>query len=661
MVFSVNGSNNGDHGGAPDPDATVVSGLRALLGNYYWCWDEAVEGVFAALPTFRGSPYAAVASLSAEQRRRLDTPEWRARVEAARARQRAYLVAAPETRTIAYFSAEFGVHETLPIYSGGLGVLAGDHVKAASDLALPMVAVGLLYRRGYFRQVIDPSGWQREEYPELREELTGLHAELTADGAPLIVTVPMGGHDVAVRVWRADVGRVPIYLLDTRLPQNSEVDHWITAHLYGGDQDTRIRQEIVLGIGGVRVLRALGYHAVETYHMNEGHAAFLGLELARERVAGGASFAAACAAVGERCVFTTHTPVPAGHDAFPHELVTRYLGGYRERDLGCSEYDLLKLGGWGAFSMTELALHLSRSANGVSRKHGEVSRSMFPGRAIGSITNGVHHLTWTSEPFKRLFDQRLPGWRLDPARLADAVRIPADEARLAHDETKARLIAYINDEHPEAAFDADTLTIGFARRFATYKRGTLIFRDSLRLAQLAGRRLQLVYAGKAHPRDDTGKSFIQAIIREMHNCPVRAVFLDDYDMGLARQLISGVDVWLNNPRRPLEASGTSGMKGLLNGVPNLSVLDGWWLEGYDGSNGWAIGEHYAGGDEDEYDANSLYELLETSVIPDYYERPDAWTERMKRAIATAARFTSQRMVAEYADEIYEVKRAAARA
>jgi starch phosphorylase len=661
MEFGMNGSANHAGNGAGAPESGVVSGLRALLANYYWCWDEQIEAVFAALPTFRGSPYAAVASLSAEQRRRLETDEWRARVDAARARQRAYLATRPATRSVAYFSAEFGIHETLPIYSGGLGVLAGDHIKSASDLVLPLVAIGLLYRRGYFRQVIDPSGWQREEYPELREERTGLQPELTADGAPLIVAVPMGSHDVAVRVWRADIGRVPLYLLDTNLPENNEVDRWITAHLYGGDQDTRIRQEIVLGIGGVRALRALGYTGIETYHMNEGHAAFLALELVRELVAGGDRFATACARVREQCVFTTHTPVPAGHDAFPHELVLRYLGRYREQDLRCSEQELLRLGGWGAFSMTELALELSRRANGVSELHGKISRMMFPGREITSITNGVHHLTWASTPFKRLYDQHLPGWRADPARLALAERLPANEVRAAHDETKAQLIAAINAEHPEAAFDADTLTIGFARRFATYKRGTLIFRDSLRLARLAGRRLQLVYAGKAHPRDDMGKSFIQAIIREMSNCPVRAVFLEDYDMGLARQLVSGVDVWLNNPRRPLEASGTSGMKCLLNGIPNLSVRDGWWDEGYDGTNGWAIGEGFAGGDEDEYDANSLYQLLETAVMPEYYEHPDAWAQRMRRAIATAARFTAQRMVDEYARSIYHYSQASIKA
>ncbi|MCC6629262.1 MAG: alpha-glucan family phosphorylase [Chloroflexi bacterium] len=634
------------------------AGLRALLSNYYWCWDEAIGEVFADLPTFHGSPYAALASLTAEQRRRLETPAWQEKVDTARARQRAYLAGRPEQRTIAYFSAEFGVTETLPIYSGGLGVLAGDHIKAASDLGLPLVAVGLLYRRGYFRQVIDPAGWQREEYPELREERTGLQPELTDDGSPVIVTVPMGDHDVAVRVWRADIGRVPLYLLDTRVEQNADIDHWITAHLYGGDQDTRIRQEIVLGIGGVRALRELGYDALATYHMNEGHAAFLALELIRERIAGGLDFAAASALVREQCVFTTHTPVPAGHDAFPRELVLRYLGLYRERMLGCSEFELLTLGGWGAFSMTELALHLARSANGVSRKHGEVSQAMFPGRNIGSITNGVHHLTWTAVPFRRLYDQYLPGWRQEPDRLREAERLPGDAVRMAHDETKTRLIAYINEHHPESAFDPDTLTIGFARRFATYKRGTLLFRDAERLARVAGRRLQLVFAGKAHPRDDLGKTFIQSIIREIGQGPVRAVFLKDYDIRLGRLLTSGVDVWLNNPRRPLEASGTSGMKCLLNGIPNLSVLDGWWLEGYDATNGWAIGADYAGGDEDEHDAESLYTLLEMAVIPEYYAGDEAWLRRMRRAIVTAADFTAQRMVSEYATDVYHVGQAA---
>jgi starch phosphorylase len=346
--------------------------------------------------------------------------------------------------------------------------------------------------------------------------------------------------------------------------------------------------------------------------------------------------------------------VPAGHDAFPHELVLRYLDTFRGTGLRCSAEELLTLGGWGAFSMSELALHLSRTANGVSRKHGEVSRAMFPGRAIGSITNGVHHLTWTSGPFKRLYDQHLPGWREHPVLLSEADRLPMAEVRTAHDEAKARLIAYINDERPEVAFEPDTLTIGFARRFATYKRGTLLFRDPARLAEIARGGLQLVFAGKAHPRDEMGKSFIQAIVHEIGHSPIRVVFLEDYDMGLGRILTSGVDVWLNNPRRPLEASGTSGMKCLLNGIPNLSVLDGWWLEGYDATNGWAIGEDYAAGDEDEFDAGSLYTLLEQRVMPDFYGDPEAWQRRMRRAIATSAAFTAQRMVADYADEIYLV-------
>jgi glycogen phosphorylase len=653
MDVHAKGQAGEDGRSSADGDLKVFPALRALLDNYLWVWDEQIKSVFTSLPTYRGLPFAALAALSRAQRRQLDTPEWEERVAAAHARQAAYLATTPTTRSIAYFSAEFGIHEALPIYSGGLGVLAGDHVKATSDLALPLVAVGLLYRRGYFRQIVDPSGWQHEQYPELRDELAGLTPELNADGTPLVVTAPMGDHEVSMRIWRADIGRVPIYLLDTRIPENQEVDRWITAHLYGGDQDTRIRQELVLGIGGVRALRALGYHGLDTYHMNEGHAAFLSLELAREQVARGLSFADARERVRHRAVFTTHTPVPAGHDAFPHEMIVRYLGQYRERELRCSEYELLRLGGWGAFSMTELALHLSRSANGVSQKHGEVSRSMFPGRPITAVTNGVHHLTWTSVAFKRLYDEQLPGWREDPMLLTRAETLAPERVRAAHDKTKSTLIATVNHRHPEAGFDADTLTIGFARRFATYKRGTLIFRDSLRLAEIAGQRLQLVFAGKAHPRDDSGKRFIQSIIREMAKCPVRAVFLEDYDMGLARVLTSGVDVWLNNPRRPLEASGTSGMKCLLNGIPNMSVLDGWWLEGYDSTNGWAIGEQYRDGDEDEYDAGSIYQLLESSVLPEYYKQPDAWTRRMCRAIATAAQFTAQRMVSQYADNVYQ--------
>ncbi len=608
-----------------------------------------------SLPDYNGNPYTSIAALSEAQLRQLDTPEFQQRLAAAESSQQGYLAGAPTRRSVAYFCAEYGIDASLPIYSGGLGVLAGDHLKAASDAALPLVAVGLLYHGGYLRQVIDGSGWQHEEYPRLDPALTGLRLERNADGAPLLVSAPLGDREVRAQVWRADIGRVPLYLLDTDIDANEvETDRAITQQLYGGDRDMRIRQEIVLGIAGVRALRALGYEELETFHLNEGHASFLLLELLREARTEGLSYEDAGAVVCEQAVFTTHTPMPAGHDKFSHDLLLYYLGPWWRAALGGDDQRLLDLGGGGEFSMTELALNLSRSANAVSTKHGEVTRAMFPGRQIGSITNGVHHPTWTGPHAAALYDARLSCWSKDGSRLRAADALPADALRAAHDAAKRDMVAAINARYPEAALDPAVFTIGFARRMTGYKRATLLFQDPARLAALAARGLQVVVAGKAHPKDEVGKRIIAEIVRHMGDRAERLVFVEGYDMRLARLLVAGVDVWLNNPHRPMEASGTSGMKALLNGVPNLSVLDGWWLEGYNGANGWAIGEQFSGGDEDAYDVESLYALLEEDVMPEYYDRPEQWTERMRRAIATAPDFTAQRMVAQYASEIYRL-------
>ncbi|MFI5267136.1 MAG: alpha-glucan family phosphorylase, partial [Chloroflexota bacterium] len=410
-----------------------------------------------------------------------------------------------------------------------------------------------------------------------------------------------------------------------------------------------------------RALRALGYDRLETFHLNEGHAAFLCLETIAECRQPDESLERSRAKAAGRIVFTTHTPVPAGHDVFPPDLVCRYLGPYAHRRLRCSDEELLALGGarvdGPSFSMTELALNVARAANGVSARHGEVSRAMFPGRPIDSVTNGVHHLTWTAAPTRRLYDTFLDGWREDPGRLKDSHLLPEDELRQAHQRNKKRMVEWLNAIQPEQ-LDPTLLTIGFARRFATYKRAGLLFHDPERLAKIAGGRIQLLVAGKAHPQDEAGKRLIQDVIQMGAASPLTAVFIADYDLALGKLLVAGVDVWLNNPRRPMEASGTSGMKASLNGIPNLSVLDGWWIEGYDGTNGWAIGSDIAPPDspedEDARDAESLYLLLAERDVPEFYDHASDWSQRMKRAIASAARFTTHRMVGEYARRLYRL-------
>jgi glycogen phosphorylase len=607
------------------------------------------------LPGYAGNPYTSLAALSDTQLRALDTPEFSRLLSRARESQDEYMAGAPHERRVAYFCAEFGVDASLPIYAGGLGVLAGDHLKAASDAGLPLAAVGLLYHGGYLRQVIDSAGWQHEEYPRLDPALTGLRLLRRADGGPLLVTAPLGERVVQAQIWQADVGRVPLYLLDTDIAANTvATDRDITQRLYGGDRDMRIRQEIVLGIGGMRALRALDFRTLDTVHLNEGHAAFALLELIHEARAAGCSFDDACAEACRRAVFTTHTPIAAGHDRFAHDLFLYYLGPWWRRTLGCDDEKLLRLGGDGEFSMTELALNLTRSANAVSRKHGEVTRAMFPGRAIGAITNGVHHPTWTGPHAAALYDEALSCWTQDANRLRLARALPPAKVRAAHTAAKRALVQAVNARYPGARLQEETLTLGFARRMTGYKRASLLFRDPARLAAIAARGLQIVVAGKAHARDEEGKRLIAQVVRRATDRSVRIVFVEGYDMRLAHLLVAGVDVWLNTPHRPMEASGTSGMKAILNGVPNLSVLDGWWIEGYNGANGWAIGQGFSGGDEDAYDAESLYTLLEREVVPEFYDRPADWTARMCAAMATAPDFTAQRMVAQYAAEVYNL-------
>jgi starch phosphorylase len=596
---------------------------------------------------------------------------------------------------VAYFSTEFGLHESLPIYAGGLGILSGDHLKEASDLGMPMVALGFLYTQGYFRQHITEDGWQEAEYTPLEFADLPVSPALDQQNEPLTVSVDLPGRTVHARLWRVQIGRVPLYLLDSNVPDNLPADRELTAHLYTSDLEARLSQEVLLGLGGVRALRALGYNPA-VWHMNEGHSAFLALERLRELIAAGRTFAEAEARVARSTVFTTHTPVPAGHDEFPLWLIDKHFASYWPQ-LGLDRQAFLDLARhrhpWGeTFSMAILALRLSASRNGVSELHGRVARKMWsfvwPDRAeddvpIGTITNGIHTGTWLARRMRELYDSHLDAnWaeHVDDPRLWQGVdRIPDKELWEARRHLKRKLAARMRDRsrrlwltdrhHPVqviasgALLDPNALTIGFARRFATYKRAHLLFQDFdrlLRLLHRPGMPLQVIYAGKAHPADEPGKRLIQDVYRRVKLAETggRLVFVEDYDMNLARDLVQGVDVWLNTPRRPNEACGTSGQKAALNGVLNLSVLDGWWREGYNGENGWAIGADEDSSD-DSADAEALYSLLENEVLPLYYlersadELPREWLGRIRESIRTLApRFSMRRMVREYVERMY---------
>jgi starch phosphorylase len=605
---------------------------------------------------------------------------------------------------VAYFCAEYGIHNSLPNYSGGLGILAGDHLKSASDLNVPLVAVGLLYRYGYFRQKIAHGGWQLEKYSDVFESELALKPVTGVGGERVTVTVNIRGREVFAQVWLAQVGRIKLYLLDTNLPQNAEVDRLITGHLYGGDAETRIVQEKVLGIGGVRLLRKLQINP-SVYHLNEGHSAFLTLELAREFLQEHpeSSFTDAVSFVRENCVFTTHTPVAAGNDEFPPEKLSKYFDASFFSELKISEQEFYALGRTNSddetqwFGMTPLALRMCRSANGVSEKHGEVSRSlwlkMFPEKTkaedvpIKHITNGVHAPTWVAPVFQTLYEKYIgANWTeitRDESKWREAIeKIPDVEIWNSHRLLKSLLISFIRhktfsnetglhetiNEHEDTRklFSPDVLTIGFARRVAAYKRWNLLFSDLDRLLKMVddpARPVQFVFAGKAHPQDLAGKQVLQNLMSINHNSnwQNRAVFIEDYDQEAGRYLVQGVDVWLNVPRRPLEASGTSGQKAAMNGVLNFSILDGWWIEGCNGENGFSIGELKDSGDDktiDREDAESLYSVLETEIIPAFYAKNEngiqsEWIRRMKNALFTLTpKFSSDRMVKDYLEKIY---------
>jgi len=554
---------------------------------------------------------------------------------------------------IAYFSMEVGLDSSMPTYSGGLGILAGDTLRAAADLGLPMIGVTLLHRKGYFRQTLNASGTQTESPVEWNYE------EMLEPMVPRAY-VPIAGRAVMIRAWRYVVRgvfghTVPVYFLDTGLAENEPWEQSLTQSLYDGDTRHRLCQEIVLGMGGVAMLQALGYKNVSTHHMNEGHAAFLTLALLEREVARGDLTAVAETdgeAVRQRSVFTTHTPVPAGHDQFPVALVREVLGP--ERFAALETMNCIRNG---MLNMTYLALHLSRYVNGVAMRHGEISRDMFPQYAIDSITNGVHALTWTAPPFRNLYDRFIPEWRRDNFYLRYAIKIPIADVHRAHVLAKREMLEQIA-LRTKAHLAENVLTICFARRAAGYKRADLLFTDLERLqsiAELAGP-FQVIYSGKAHPRDEAGKAMIRRIFEfsEKLKNVLRVVYLENYDMELARSLCAGVDLWLNTPERPLEASGTSGMKAALNGVPSLSVLDGWWIEGHvEGVTGWAIGANDASQADPVVEANSLYDKLEHMILPLYYAKPEAYTEVRRSAIAlNGSYFHTQRMVLQYVRNAY---------
>ena len=678
------------------PRVTPYPALDRILGNLWWTWDvearRLIKGIDrAAWRASRGVVPDYIERISTERWEALRSNGFPSQLAQVEERFDAYLKA-PDTwwtdhhrgalpGGIAYFSAEFGLHEGLPIYSGGLGVLAGDHLKSASDLGIPLVAVGLCYHEGYFRQRVDDEGRQHEHYDRRRPRRLGLSRARGAGGQPLEVYIPLFDRTVRCEVWLARVGRVPLYLLDTDVIGNTEDDRRLTRRLYGGDPHIRICQEIVLGIGGLRALRAAGYR-MDVMHLNEGHTAFAVLERVREEQSLGADRASAWKTVESGTVFTTHTPVPAGHDRFWYELVDSVLGRYGQQ-LGMYTGEMMDLGRVHSGSdeqlcMTVLALTGSRSANGVSEKHGEVSRKMWEGLStdlgapIGHITNGVHAPSWVGSSIQDLLDRCLGDeWR---ARLATGERLDAVEDIApralweAHLAQKRRLVDFVALRTGKRV-SSEALIIGFARRFAAYKRGDLVLSQPERLGELLkdpNRPVVLLYAGKAHPRDEIGKGIIKRVIEASKRPDLerRIVFIEDYDIAVGRALTQGVDVWLNNPRRPLEASGTSGQKVAMNGGLNCSTLDGWWLEGYAAEPlaGWGVGsieptDDVAQGDHD--DAEALYSILENEVVPCFWDRagdglPDAWVRRMAAAIATCLpAFNTDRMLADYVAKAYK--------
>ena len=691
--------------------APVQERLWALARNVWWSWDHDCISLFRDLnPTrWRQLNHNPISLLSeiplAEIERRATELVLHSRINYVYRRQQEYLNAdrtwgagnagVLRPRPVAYFSAEFGLHESLPIYSGGLGVLAGDHIKSASDLDIPLYGIGLFYGQGYFLQRLDQSGWQREEYLQTDVNQLPMQPAIGENGEPVVVEIATRGGAIRAKVWRLKVGRIDLLLLDSNVAGNAPEDRETTSRVYGGDARTRIRQELLLGVGGYRALKAMGI-SPGVLHLNEGHSGFAVFEAIRTRmVEEGIDFNAAASQIPREVIFTTHTPVPAGHDRFSPDLIEEHLGPLRE-ELGISHENLMGFGReyptdhGEQFCMTVLGLKLSRRANAVSSLHGEVSRAMwkclYPGRPedavpIGHITNGVHVPSWLAPQMCRLYDRHLGvGWQSNSGSSKTWEEIEnVDDGELweTHLTLKAQLLEFVRSRAWEQAkrrdepketlnkllkvLSPDALTIGFARRFATYKRANLLLADMRGLAAMVNdpkRPVQFLFAGKAHPHDEPGKKVLQQIAEMMRNAEFanKFVFIEDYDINVGRYLVQGVDVWLNNPRRPLEASGTSGQKVVLNGGLNLSVLDGWWAEAYDGLNGFAIGggrTHSNFNLHDSRDGEDLYRVLRDELIPLYYQRdrdglPRGWIKRMKRTIRTLGwRFNADRMVMDY--------------
>ena len=713
---------------------TLVAGLKKLARNLWWCWDQEAQDLFQELSPrawtnlFHNAAAVLREMSDYELRVRLQDADFSARVRSVLLDFESYLADkntwchqhAPELHKnpIAYFSAEFGFHESLPISAGGLGILAGDHAKSASDLGLGFVGISLFYREGYFQQAIDTNNWQTEFYNPVDPQNVPVEPLLDAKGERIVCAVEIGMSRVFFQAWRVNIGRVPVYLLDTNRPENEQHFRDLTLRVYGGDSTTRIMQEILLGIGGTRLLRKLGVEP-STFHMNEGHAAFLTLELIREKMAAGKNFSEALIATRAQCHFTTHTPVEAGHDRFTPALMDYAMQGYRAL-LPVPFTDIMGLGrvnpadALESFCMTVLALKVSRAANGVSELHGEVSRemwqSLYPDTPvekvpIGYITNGIHLLGWMKGTVRQFWRKKLANgddntaiicrekfgadwasavnsvefWQkmTDPEFVTDeelwALRyklrrelIEFARRRLLLQNSRATQGDFIRFDH---FLNPDALTIGFARRFATYKRAPLIFQQFDNIVKLAhdnSRPIQFIFAGKAHPRDDEGKRFIQQIIHLSRHSELAGnlVFIENYDIHVARQMVSGCDIWLNNPRRPLEASGTSGMKSGCHGCMNLSILDGWWREGYDGTNGFAIGKDSHPDnieEQDRVDSANLYQTLTEQVVPMFFERdaqgiPRKWIQRIRRTMVTLVpQFTTDRMVKEYTQKYYQAR------
>ena len=704
---------------SPSEITELAAGLNQVARNLWWTWSQEAQELFQQLSPrgWQNLYHNAVAVLHEvsdyELRVRLQDRDFARQVRAVLDSFNAYMNEnktwsrenAPQLlqRPVAYFSAEFGFHETLPISAGGLGILAGDHAKSASDLGLGLVGVSLFYREGYFQQTINQDNWQSEYYTRLNPKNLPIEPVLDAKGEPLICRAEIAMNEVYFQAWRVNVGRCTVYLLDSNRPENEQRYRDLTLRVYGGDSTTRILQEALLGLGGVRLLRALGIQP-SVFHLNEGHAAFLTLELIRERLAEGKTFQDALAETKAECLFTTHTPVEAGHDRFSRDLVNYALNKFQSQ-LKLSLDELMGLGRVDLedtaepFCMTVLALKASRAANGVSELHGRVSRQMwqglFPDQAaeavpIGHVTNGIHLLGWMKGPVRRFWRRKLgPAWESSVnspdfwQRLADPDFVADEEIWALRYNLRRELIEFSRrrlliqgqrlSQDDFIAFDhllnPDAMTIGFARRFATYKRAPLIFQQFENIVKLVHdkqRPIQFIFAGKAHPRDDEGKRFIQHIIHlskysELKGC---LVFIENYDVHVGRQMVSGCDVWLNNPRRPLEASGTSGMKASCHGCLNFSILDGWWREGYDGTNGFAIGDDSHPDsieEQDRRDSENLYRTLTEEIIPCFFNRdangiPRQWIQKIRRAMITLVpQFNTWRMVEEYTRRYYLAK------